>query len=124
MTIIEAIERIDDLKPNAYSQSDKVRWLSTVDGMISRDNLEQYEQDDDFEPFQGYTDETPVDTELLVGFPYEDLYIYWLEAQIDYYNAEYVKYNNSILRFHDQFQTWQNWYNRNHKHNTTRVNYL
>lgn len=122
MTIIEAINRIDDLKPNGFTQNDKVRWLSTCDGMISRDVLETHE-DGPEEPFAGYGPDTPVDTELLVPYPYDQLYIFWLECQIDYYNAEYTKYNNSVLRFHDDFTTFQNWYNRNHKPKTARINY-
>jgi uncharacterized OB-fold protein len=34
MTIMEAIHAIDSLKPNSYSESDKIRWLSTLDGLI------------------------------------------------------------------------------------------
>ena len=34
MTIIEAINRIDTLKPNTYSQETKVYWLSKLDGII------------------------------------------------------------------------------------------
>ena len=36
MTIREAIDRTDSLKPNQYSQADKLRWLSEMDGLIKQ----------------------------------------------------------------------------------------
>ena len=32
MTIIDVIGRIDTLKPNGYKQSEKIKWLSELDG--------------------------------------------------------------------------------------------
>ena len=43
MTIIEAINRIDDAKPNQYTQSDKVRWLSALDGIVHDEILAAHE---------------------------------------------------------------------------------
>ena len=40
MTINEAIEQLDKLKPNAYETAEKVRWLSELDGQITDELLE------------------------------------------------------------------------------------
>ena len=61
MTIIEAINRIDELKPNGYQQTDKVEWLSVLDGIIKRQIIDTHE-DGDLVPFEGYNDDTPLDT--------------------------------------------------------------
>ena len=37
MTIREAIELVDRLKPNQYGSADKLRWLSELDGIVYRD---------------------------------------------------------------------------------------
>ena len=102
MTIIEAINQVDALKINTYSQADKIEWLSRVDGMIKKLIIDTHEGGDEVE-FIGYNSETNLDTELLVPHPYDELYIRWLEAQIDYANAEYGKYNNSITTYNAAF---------------------
>lgn len=113
MKISEAINRIDTLKFNTYTQSEKVAWLSTIDGTIKREVIDTHEGGEDI-VFEGYTDDTPIETELLAPAPYDDLYIKWLEAQIDYANAEYGKYNNSKLAFNTAYTAYESWYNRQH----------
>lgn len=105
MTINEAITRIDSLKHNTYTQSDKVAWLSRLDSMVVRliiddgDNI-------------AYDDSTDINTELLVPAPFDEMYLRWMEAQIDYHNGEYDKYNNAILMFNTDFEAYKNYYNR------------
>ena len=122
MTLGEAIERIDVLKPNAYTVVDKVGWLSTIEGMIKRTVIDSHEDGEDIE-FNGYDESTPLSTELLVGDPYTDIYVLWLESKIDYTNAEYIKYNNSITRFNDTFQLFSNEYNRQHMPKGNKIRY-
>jgi hypothetical protein len=114
MTINEAISKIDDLKSNVFSVADKISWLSRLDGMVKRLVLDNYEGGSDIE-FTGYSEETDLHTELLVPFPFDSVYLYWLEAQIDYYTGELNKYNNSITMFHSAFETYKSDYNANHK---------
>ena len=113
MTIIEAITKVDTLKPNAYSTTDKISWLSRLDGMVKRLIIDTHEGGEDV-VFTGYDSETDMETELLVAAPFNDIYLRWLEAQIDYSNAEFSKYNNSILMFNAAFDVFSNYYNRNH----------
>lgn len=113
MTLIEAINRLDAIKPNGYTQSEKVEWLSNLDGMIKNLVIDTHEDGEDI-VFNGYNDETPLETELIVKSPYDDIYILWLESKIDYANSEYVKYNNSITRYNDIYQAFTNEYNRKH----------
>jgi hypothetical protein len=68
----------------------------------------------EIENFNGYTDGTPLTTELLVHAPHDELYLYWLEAQIDYWNGEMAKYNNSIEMFNAVYEAFANHYNRVH----------
>lgn len=123
MTLIEAINRIDALKPNGYSQEQKVSWLSKLDTMLFNEVINTHLPLPE-EEFQGYDTDTDLETELIVGQPYDDIYVSWLEAQIDYANAEYIKYNNSITRYNDLFQAWANYYNRTHMPVKTRVRYF
>ena len=113
MKIIEAINQIDNLKHNTYSQADKVAWLSKVDGMVKHLIIDKHEGAKDV-TFNGYDENTDTETELLVPAPFDDLYLRWLEAQIDYTNGEYSKYNNSILMFNTSYEGYSNYYTRNH----------
>ena len=113
MTIAEAIQGIDSLKPNNYTDSEKVKWLDTLDTMIKTEIIDTHEDSEEV-TFTGYTDETPKDTELLVQKPYTDIYLNWLESRIDYYNNEYAKYNNSVTTFNTMYQAYNNYYNRQH----------
>lgn len=113
MTIIEAIEKIDALKPNSYTSGEKVRWLSQLDGIVKEEIIDTHVNDGEIE-FTGYDDDTDEGTELLVPYPYDSIYVTWLEARIDYANGEYGKYNNSNSMYNTEFLAYQNYYNRNH----------
>ena len=113
MKIIDAINRLDALKFNTYSQSDKVEWLSRLDSMVKKQIIDTHEGAEAV-TFTGYDDSTNLDTELLVPVPYDEMYLRWLEAQIDYHNGEYDKYNNSILMYQAAYDGYANYYNRNH----------
>ena len=113
MTIIEAINRTDSVKPNAYSQSEKVRWLSTLDGTVKTEIIDTHEGGEEI-AFSGYDDETNLKTVLLIPAPYDDVYIRYLEMQIDYANGEYGKYNNSASAYNTAFSAFEKYYNREH----------
>lgn len=113
MTIIEAITRVDTVKPNTYSQMDKVKWLSELDGIIKAEIIDTHEGGENA-PFSGYTEYTDLDTKLLVPAPYDEVYIRYLEMQIDYANNEYGKYNNSMMMYNSAYTAFEKYYNRTH----------
>lgn len=113
MTIMEALYRIDEVKPNSYSQAEKIKWLSSLDGTIKSEIIDTHEGGEDV-VFNGYNENTPLDTPLLVPAPYDDIYLRWLEMQIDYANGEYGKYNNSMMVYNTAYTSYANYYNRTH----------
>ena len=113
MTIVEAVTKIDELKPNGYSQFQKIIWLSNLDAQIKAEIIDTHEGAEDV-TFTDYTENTDIDTVLLVPTPYEDLYLAWLEAKIDYTNGEYTRYNNSITLFNERYAAFSRYYNRTH----------
>lgn len=114
MTIMGAINHIDAVKPNVYSQEEKIRWLSTLDGVIKAEIIDTHEGAESAD-FKEYDETTPLTQVLLVPHPYDDIYIKWLEAQIDYANGEYKKYNNSISLYNAAYMAFRKYYNRTHK---------
>ena len=113
MKIIEAINQIDSLKHNTYTQGDKVAWLSRLDAMVKKHIIDTHEGSEAV-TFTGYDDNTDLQTELLIPAPYDEVYLRWMEAQIDYHNGEYDRYNNAIDMFHTAYEGYQNYYNRTH----------
>ena len=114
MKINEAINRLDALKFNTYTQEDKVDWLSRLDTMVKKQIIDTHECGGEIS-FQGYTADTPMDTVLLVPAPHDEMYLRWMEAQIDYHNGEYDKYNNAIILFNSIFEAYAAYYTQNHK---------
>ena len=123
MTIIEAINKLDELKHNTYSQTDKVAWLSRLDAMVKKLIIDTHEGGDEV-IFTGYGSDTDLHTQLLVDSPFDEMYLRWMEAQIDYTNGEYEKYNNSIEMFNTVYKAFENWYNRNHMPKGKKMKYF
>lgn len=113
MTIMEAISRIDILKPNSYTEKEKILWLSTLDGIIKKEIIDKHEGHETV-TFEGYTGDSLTTTELLVPPPYDDIYLKWLEMQMDYTNGEYGKYNNSMAVYNAAYEAYSKYYTRNH----------
>ena len=123
MKIIEAINQIDSQTPNTYSYNEKLSWLSRLDFMVKRLIIDTHEGGDDVE-FTGYDASTDQNTEMLVPAPFDEMYIRWLEAQIDYANEEYDRYNNSILMYQTEYDGFSAWYNRNHMPKSKSIQYF
>lgn len=113
MTIMDALYRIDEVKPNSYSQAEKMKWLSSLDGVIKSEIIDTHEGGEAV-IFNGYDEATDLSTTLLVPAPYDDIYLRWLETQIDYANGEYGKYNNSMAMYNTAYTSYANYYNRAH----------
>lgn len=113
MTLMGVINHLNTVKPNGYTQTEKIKWLSTLDGIVKAEIIDTHEGGESV-TFEGYT-ESSLMQELLVPPPYDDMYIKWLEAQIDYANGEYGKYNNSITLYNTAFDAYAKYYNRTHK---------
>ena len=108
MTPNKAIEIVDKLKPNSYSEEDKLRWINELEGMIQRlviqaNNIKQCSYPED------------MDKELLIPAPFDDCYTLFLEAKIDYYNKEIGNYNNSAMMFESQYNEYKKAYIREHR---------
>ncbi len=135
MTIREAIDRTDTLKPNQYPDELKIQWLSELDNRIYNDlflthednpyeipqnpsdisisNTPLEDNDDEETPTLSfpYTDDS---VNLLAESPYDVLYPSYLKAKIDELNEETTRYANSAATYNSQYQDYARWYNRTH----------
>lgn len=114
MTITEAITKADRLCPNnAYTQAEKTAWLNQIDTQIKQEIIDVREGADQI-PFSGYDSDTDPGAALLVPPPYDELYIFYLKAQMELYNGDINAYNASVAVFNSQLQGFRNQYNRLH----------
>ena len=114
MKIVDAINKIDSLMHNTYSQMDKVAWLSELDSDVKRLIIDTHEGAEAV-TFTGYDGSTDLQTALLVPSPFDSVYLRWLEAQIHYHNGEYDRYNNAIIMYNTAFDAFAAYYNRTHR---------
>ena len=141
MKVQEALDRIDSIKPNMVPPEIKVQWLSELDDVIRREIIQEHydgprpphhhhhhhhwpgnpleqhphhhEKPMPEEEKQQYCAERR-DEELLVPFPYDKLYQYYLAMQIDIVTAEIEKYNTDSQLFQAAYVEYQDWYNRHY----------
>lgn len=111
MTILEAIGRVDGLRHNTFSQEEKLKWLSQVDALVHQEVIRTHEDGGDFQPYDA---QTPLEQPLLVPHPYDELYLHYLEAQMDYYQGEADRYNRSMGMYQAVLAAFANHYNRTH----------
>ena len=95
MTIMDVINRIDNLKPNRYELPEKIMWLNTLDERIMKEIIAKYEGSDGV-VYNGYTVDTMLTTELLAHAPHDE------------------EYNNSIEMFNTAYTAFANYYHRTH----------
>ena len=113
MTIAEVISRVDDMVPNTYTPEDKIAWLSTLDSRVKTQIIDAHHHNEPMD-FYGYDGLADQETELLVGAPYDEMYLRWLEAMIDYHNSDDDRYNNAIILFNNAYEGYKKYYTRNH----------
>lgn len=114
MTAGQAIKNIDELKPNAYSTGRKLMWLAELDAQIKDRIIDTHEINvGEAEPH--VPEQYDEDTAMLVPLPYATIYTHWLEAQIDYANNEYKKFNNSNAMFQADYAEYAYKYHRSHR---------
>ena len=114
MKIREAIETVDRLMPNQYENPDKIRWLSELDGIVYRDIICTHEHETGPAAFTGYDESGDYETELLIPWPYDEIYRWYLSMKICDANGETKKYSNEAAKYNSYWQGYFNAYNQAH----------
>ena len=114
MTIQDVLTLVDELKPNQYEEETLIRWISEAEALIYQEYVKWHEGAEELkrEPYDPLTD---IDAELLVPDAYAQLYIHYLCAQIDYFNGDMARYQNSMIRYNTALSAYADWFNRENK---------
>ena len=134
MTPNKAVEIVDRVKPNSYSEEDKLRWIDELDGMVKRlvfkwdekylkgietqyknGQIKEKEYNEIMSKAKEYSYPEDMDKELLIPAPFENVYPLFIEAQIDFHNREYDHYNNSLMMFDGLYTEYKKAYIRENR---------
>ena len=113
MKVNEAIAQIDNLRPNAVSEKIKRDWLTRVDRYVFEEIISARE-DAKAQTFEPYGDGDG-ERDLLVGEPYAELYIFYLEGMIYYATRELDKMSSSMALYNETIQNYKAKYFAEHR---------
>ena len=99
LTAGQLLGRVDALLPNQYGRTEKMQWLAEAEGFVLREVLGQ----------AGALPEVTEDYVLTAEAPYDQLYRYYVEAQIHYANGEMTRYNNAAALWNNAFLTYKDY---------------
>ncbi len=111
MTIGEAITASQHRFGAVVPAAVLVQWLSHLDGAMHREILEtHYMADDTF--FTPYDENTSLSTPLMVPFPYDTMYVPYLEMKTAEVLGETLLCNNAAAQYHNALLTYMDAVNR------------
>lgn len=111
MKLRELLTTVDQLRPNAFTDAEKIRMVNTVEGRIYKDILQKYEGVEPiFVPFE----EGQEERELVVPVPFTDVYVYYLISMMDFYNGDSGRYNDSMVLYNQAWEEFQAHYLQKH----------
>ena len=98
-TAKQVLDRVDALLPNGYARAEKLRWLAQAEGFVLRE----------IRGAEGALPEMTKETELTAETPYDEMYRYYVEAQIHYANGETARYNSAAGLWNNAFLTYRDY---------------
>lgn len=97
ITASAVLSTVDSLLPNQYTSAEKMRWLAQAEAYIQREIL-------------GNTDamaSITASSQLTAETPYDEMYRYYIEAQIHYANGEMARYNNAAAAWNNTLTAYR-----------------
>lgn len=98
MTITQAIDKADMLRPNAIPYAIKAGWVLDLDGQ--------------FEEMMGIEGEERDKEQLLIGAPHENAYVLHVCAMIDLAQEETDLYQDDFMQANQALSEARAWYRR------------
>ena len=116
MQIKELMDSVKALRPSGYTDAELLSWINRIERMIWNNLVITHALPDGMvTELPVYDAETEDDTVLLAPLLHDEVYQHFLIMQIDLYNMEYVKYNNSRALYNTAWTELANWWNRNYR---------
>lgn len=151
MQVRELFTALDRMRPNAFTDGEKLYFLNTIEGRIYREILEKAEplppvclpsvwkEKPEEEKMEEEKTEEETEKELsrlpcfrpfregeemrelAVPVPYTDIYLYYLAAMIDFHNGDSSRYNDTMVLFNQAWADFAACYRQTHKPRQTNL---
>lgn len=105
MRVSEAIKQADALRDNTLTDSVKAAWVYDIEGRVAEIVSAEI-------PANVWPE---TDAELLMPYPYDNIYPLYLTAMIDYYNGESQLYFNDYTVYNAAMAEAQAWWIRHNR---------
>lgn len=121
MTIDQAIAKIDRLRPNDVDHLVKIGWLESVDQYVYHNVIAVREgADEAVEPVyidqsDGDTSSVSGTTKLTVPAPWDECYVFYMEAKMYYEQREIKKYASAMALYNQTMSEYTANYFRTHR---------
>ena len=116
MKISEVLARVKEVKPNPFSEDTLLNWLNDIEGKVQTEALDRKP-----EGVEVYTLPEDLDRELTLPKPYDECYMLYVQAQIDFALQEFDTYNNTMQMFNTAFREVRNYYVRTLDREQTKI---
>ena len=103
MTVLDIIHRADTLIPNAVPEGEKKRWVAEVEWLVDMGLNPKGE------PLQRFL---PDDYQLKIPFPWDALYLHYLEMRLYYFQGETARHNQAKAMYESVYNGYRDYYNR------------
>ena len=113
MTIQEALDIADEMKPNMMLRNLKIRYLQDIEQIIHEELLMTHEHTPEEEEKPEYNEGTDPGTVLYAPDPHSMVYVYWLMTKIDMQAQEDDRYNIDRAHFENEYSQLSDWWTRN-----------
>lgn len=101
MTASEVIARAKETRQGAIDYSQFLKWVNVIEGRIQVEVLGKSPEE-----VIVYTEESD-NVPLMVSHPYDEVYVYYLCAMIDFFNEEWDLYANDAAFFEKAFDDYK-----------------
>lgn len=118
MKLREILTTVDQIRPNAYTDAEKIAMLNTIEGRVYTDIFQKAEGfEGTFIPFE----EGQEERELAVPVPFTELYIFFLMSRIDFLNGDSGRYNDTMVLLQNAWDEYAAYYRENNKPKQTNL---
>lgn len=107
MTIETCMNLVNAMMPSGVDTAVKLRFLGEIEGKV-RVELHGESPDGGWD----FDERTPGGTVLCVPHPYDQLYLLYVMAMIDYIGGDMARYENGAAMFNAVYQSYGKWLKR------------
>lgn len=112
MKLANLFAMVDEIKPNQFGNHIKTQWLNEIEFKVVEEVINMAEEQNI--KFKPYDYDIDAERDLYAPDVFNDIYIGYINAKIDYHLSELDRYNIAVAMYQSAFNDFASWYRRNH----------